>query len=192
MVNSTILASGSGGHGSFSVVVPALPDLIWGTLAFVVVALAVYKFAWPSFSAMLDERSEKIEKGLQAAEIARKEIAEERQDLQDEVVQAHRDAAEIREKAQENAKLIVVDAQVKAKDEAAAIVDTAKQRISADTEAASRALRSDVGALATELAGRIIGESVTDSELASRVIDRFLDELETSMVKSEPAAAQEV
>ena len=57
-----------------SLLVPASYDLIWGTVAFVIVAFVVYKKAWPTFIEMLDERREKIEDGLLAAERAREEI----------------------------------------------------------------------------------------------------------------------
>ena len=40
-------------------------------------------------------------------------------------------------------------------------------------------LRAEVGALATELAGRIVGESLEDDERSTRVVDRFLGDLET-------------
>jgi F-type H+-transporting ATPase subunit b len=39
-----------------------------------------------------------------------------------------------------------------------------------------------VGALATELASKIVGESLEDVARQSRVVDRFLDELEASSV----------
>lgn len=176
---TTILAAGEG--GTFNLLVPPLADLLWGTVAFAIVAVAIYKFAWPAFSRMLDERTEKIEKGLKAAEIARAEVASEREDLADQIRDAHRDAAEIRAKARDNAKAIVTDAQAQARSEADQILGNAQRRINADTDAAKRSLRSDVGALATELAGRIVGESMTDQELAKRVTDRFLDELETTL-----------
>ncbi|MDK6374348.1 F0F1 ATP synthase subunit B, partial [Actinotignum timonense] len=50
-----------------SVIIPAIPDLLWGTVSFLIVAIAVYKFAWPTLTKMLDERREKIEEGLLAA-----------------------------------------------------------------------------------------------------------------------------
>ena len=43
----------------------------------------------------------------------------------------------------------------------------------------SSSLRSEVGTLATTLAGRIVGESLDDDARAARVVDRFLDELES-------------
>ncbi|XCB30681.1 F0F1 ATP synthase subunit B [Arcanobacterium hippocoleae] len=174
-----------GGGGFYHLLLPSLPDLIWGTLAFVFVATVIHKFAWPTFIQTLDERTEKIENGLKAAEIARAEIASERENLAAEIVDAQREAALVREKAQDNAKAIVSEAQRKARLDAVSIVDAAKKRISADTEAANRTLKSDLGSLATDLAGKILGEAVTDQALASRVIDRFLDELaETLPAKS--------
>ena len=43
--------------------------------------------------------------------------------------------------------------------------------------------------LASELASRIVGESVTDRALQSRVIDRFLDELDAQTAQA-PADAK--
>ena len=43
---------------------------------------------------------------------------------------------------------------------------------------AAASLRSDVGKLATSLAGRIVGESLEDEARQSRVVERFLDELD--------------
>ena len=68
----------------YHLLLPALPDLLWGTVAFLIVAIPVYKFAWPSFKAVLDERAEKIDEGLRAAEVARAEIADQRVQLQED------------------------------------------------------------------------------------------------------------
>ena len=46
-------------------------------------------------------------------------------------------------------------------------------------QAAQISLRTDVGMLASTLAERIVGEQLSDTALSERVIDRFLDELET-------------
>ncbi len=69
-----------------------------------------------------------------------------------------------------------------AQTEAARIVSSAQQQIAAERQQAIVQLRSDVGRLATDLASRIVGESLADSARQSRVVDRFLDELEQSEV----------
>lgn len=163
-----------------SLLVPASYDLIWGTVAFLVVAWVVYKKAWPTFIATLDERREKIEDGLLAAERAREEIKAEREQLADEVTAARKDAARIREDAQENAKSIVADARSKANAEAQRILEQASRQIETDRATAEGSLRTDVGALATTLAGRIVEANVADRDISRQVVDRFLDELEAT------------
>jgi F-type H+-transporting ATPase subunit b len=62
--------------------------------------------------------------------------------------------------------------------EARRITESAQTQIEAERQQALIALRTEVGALATELASRIVGESLTDQVRQSRMVDRFLDELE--------------
>ena len=77
MINMAPVIFQTGGEGGvFNIMLPALPDLIWGTVAFLIVAVAVYKLAWPAFMSTLDERREKIEKGLHAADLAKHEVAQ--------------------------------------------------------------------------------------------------------------------
>ena len=56
--------------------------------------------------------------------------------------------------------------------------EAAQAQIQAERQQALTALRAEVGTLATELASRIVGESLTDEARQSRMVDRFLDELE--------------
>lgn len=169
-----VLASGG------SLIVPALPDLVWGTVCFLIVAIAVQRFAWPTFIQTLDERTRRIDDGLNAAARAQKEIAAERAKLTGEIDDARREAAGIREKAQANAAAIIEDAKKAATVEASRVSANAKRQIAADAEIAKAQLRNDVGTLATELAGRIVGEQALDENISNRVIDSFLNELEES------------
>lgn len=62
--------------------------------------------------------------------------------------------------------------------EARRIVENAHQQVEADRQQAIQSLRTEVGTLATDLAGRIVGESLADDARQRRVVDRFLQELE--------------
>ncbi len=64
--------------------------------------------------------------------------------------------------------------------EAARIVEHAHMQIEAERQQAVSSLRAEVGTLATELAGRIVGESLEDEARQSRVVERFLADLESS------------
>ena len=151
-----------------SLILPATADLVWGTVSFVIVALAIFKFAWPTFMRLLDERTQKIDEGLNQAERAREETA-------------RREAAQIRETAQSNAAAIVEDAKKNASVEAKRVADAAQRQIDADAKLARTQLRRDVGSLAAELAGRIVGEQALDPKVSSAVVDSFLDELEADV-----------
>lgn len=171
-----------------SLLVPAIYDLIWGTIAFFIVMFLMYKVAWPTFSKLLDERREKIEEGLAAAERAREEIKHERADLEAELTAAKKEAVRVREEAQANAKAIVADARAKANDEADRIIEQAQRQIIADRQAAEASLRGDVGNLATTLAGRIVGANVADRDVSRQVVDSFLADLESSTTTAHPEA----
>ncbi|MCF2706622.1 F0F1 ATP synthase subunit B [Arcanobacterium haemolyticum] len=168
-----------------SLLIPAIPDLVWGTISFLIVAVVVYKFAWPTFMRTLDERSQKIDEGLNAAARAREEIEGERAQLATEIDDARREATRIREQAQVNAADIVASAQKKATAEANRITDAAQEKIGVELRSARQSLRADVGSLATTLAARIVGEQALDPNVSKSVVDNFLDELETSTTAKE-------
>ena len=73
---------------------------------------------------------------------------------------------------------VVAELREQAQTEAARIVEHGKTQIEAERQQAVTSLRAEVGTLATSLAGRIVGESLDDDERSSRVVERFLAELE--------------
>jgi F-type H+-transporting ATPase subunit b len=71
----------------------------------------------------------------------------------------------------------------KAQEEAARITSQAQAAIEAERQQAVNSLRNEVGALATELASKIVGEALDDQVRQSRIVDRFLSDLEKSEIK---------
>ncbi|MDR0594717.1 MAG: F0F1 ATP synthase subunit B [Bifidobacteriaceae bacterium] len=153
-------------------------ELILSALCLGVIAIAVGKYGVPRYLKVLDERAAVIEGGIKRAEEAEAEIARIRSGLEAEKESARLEAASIRDDAKADAGAIVAEAKTKAADEARRISDAAQRQIDSERKAAEVALRQDVGALAGELAERIVGEALKDSALAGRVIDRFLADLE--------------
>ena len=86
----------------------------------------------------------------------------------------------MREKAREEGTRIIEEARTRASLETERMIGLGKQQIEAEQAQASAELRGEVGSLASTLASKIVGESLTDDERSRRVIDRFLDELESS------------
>lgn len=175
---TTILAATEG--GSYPLLRPATYDIVWSAVCFVLIAFVLGKLVLPVFTRILDERTAKIEAGLNFADEAKASAeaaaAEQEQLLRD----ARADAAQARDAARVEATAIVAEARAKAMTEAERILETAQRQIEAERQAAAVSLRADVGALATDLASKIVGESLDDVARQSRVVDRFLDELEAA------------
>lgn len=163
---------------------PAGYDILWSSIVLVVIAVAFYKFVLPKFQAVLDERTAKIEGGIAKAESAQAEAAAQLAEYQQLLAEARSEAARIREDARTEGSQILAESRTRAQEEAARIVETAQRQIDAERQQAAVSLRADVGTLATELASKIVGESLEDEARRSRVVDRFLDDLEASTTTS--------
>ena len=176
----TAAESGSEEVEGVRLLLPESYDLFWSTVVLVIIAVAFYRFVLPKFQAVLDERTAKIEGGLAQAETAQAEaaaaLAEYHQQLQD----ARTEAARIREDARVEGGTIVAELRAKATEDAARIAETAQRQIEAERQQAAVTLKADVGTLATELASKIVGESLEDEARRSRVVERFLDDLEAT------------
>ena len=163
-----------------NLLLPADYDLLWSTVVLVIIAVAFYKMVLPKFTAVLDDRTARIEGGLAQAENAQAEAAAALAQYHQQLTEARAEASRIREEARVEGGVIVEELRVKASADAARILETAQRQIEAERQQASVSLRAEVGALATELASRIVGESLADEARQSRVVDRFLDELEVA------------
>ncbi|HEX6933322.1 MAG TPA: F0F1 ATP synthase subunit B [Streptosporangiaceae bacterium] len=159
---------------------PSWPEFIIGTILFLIVFGMLAKVLLPRATKMLAERTEQIEGGLARSEEAQAEakalLDQYRQQLED----ARRDAARLREEAREQGAQIIAEMREQAQAEARRITDAAQAQIEAERQQALTSLRAEVGTLATELASRIVGESLADEARQSRMVDRFLDDLEVA------------
>src|SRR5690606_38533118 len=91
--------------------------------------------------------------------------------------QARTDANELREEARRDGQAILAELKEQAQNEAARILATAQAQIEADRQAALISLRAEVGTLALDLAGSVLGEKLSSDKAASAVVDRFLADL---------------
>lgn len=174
----TVLAAAEG--ETPSILLPNWPDLIWGGVVFLLIAWVFGKYALPTLQKVLDERAELIEGGLAKAKSAQAEADARLAEYEEQLAAARVEAAHIREDARGEATQILAESRARAADDAARIGAAAQRQIDAERQQAAISLRSDVGTLATELASKIVGESLEDEARRSRVVDRFLDELSAS------------
>jgi F-type H+-transporting ATPase subunit b len=174
---AAVYAQPEGGHES-NPLLPHTAELVFGTLAFAVVLIAVGWKLVPQIQKTLAERTDAIEGGLKRADQAQEEAQATLKEYQAKLAEARHEASRLREEAREQGAQIIAEMREHAQAEARRITEAAQAQIEAERQAALSSLRAEVGALSVELAGRVVGESLEDSARQSRVVDRFLEELE--------------
>ncbi len=158
--------------------VPNLTELIVGAITFGIIFVVLWKLLLPRLNQTLEERTDKIEGGLQRAEDAQAEANETLARYQEQLAEARHEAARLREQAREQGAQIIAEMREQAQAEARRLVEGAHAQIEADRQQALQSLRTEVGGLAVDLASRVVGESLTDEARQGRVVERFLDELD--------------
>jgi len=141
----------------------------------------------PRIMKTLEERHDQIEGGINRADEAQAEAQAVLQQYRAQLDDARHEAARMREEAREQGAAIIAEMRERAEAEARRITEAAQAQIDADRQQALTSLRGEVGALATELASRIVGESLTDAARQSRMVDRFLAELDSGNGAAEAA-----
>lgn len=157
---------------------PPIPELVVGLVAFAIVFFFLWKKLLPNINRVLEQRREAIEGGIEQANAAKEEAAEVLQQYKDQLAEARHEAARLRSDAQEQGAALIAEMRAEGQRQRDDIVSAGHTQIEADRKQAAQALRQDVGRLATELAGKLVGESLEDHARQSRTIDRFLDQLE--------------
>lgn len=160
-----------------SLLIPELPDLIWGTIAFVLILIVMIWKGVPRINAALDARTDAIEGGIKRAEAAQAEAKAALDKYNAQLAEARGEAGRIKDEARDDAKKIRAELVEQAQAEAARIVTSAQAQIEAERAAAMVSLRSEVGTLALDLASGVIGESLSDDKKATGLVDRFLADL---------------
>ncbi len=126
-------------------------------LAFVLMLWVIAKWVWPRLNAAMNARQEAIRQRFAEMEQAKADAKAAEENYRSQLAEARHDAARIREEAREQGAQIVVEMREQAQAEAARITSAASAQIAAERQQVLAQLRTEVGALATDLAGRIVG-----------------------------------
>lgn len=159
---------------------PATYDIVWSGVIFAILLIAFWKVFLPRVQKMLDERAEAIEGNIAKADEAQAQAEAALQEYTAQLAGAREEAGAIRDSARADATKIVAKAKDDALVEAARVTQTAQAQIEAERQSAAVSLRREVGSLAIDLASGVVGESLSDDQRASALVDRFLADLEAS------------
>jgi F-type H+-transporting ATPase subunit b len=155
---------------------------------FLVILAIIGKYVVPFVNGKLAERQEAIRLQFQEADEARARLAAAEAEYREQIAAARADATRQKEEAREQGAQILADLRSQAQAESERIIKAAQQQIEAERSRTVAALRAEVGTLAVELAGRVVGESLTDDARQHRVVERFLADVESRAGEAANAA----
>ena len=168
------------GEGSLNPLIPHTAEIIVGFIAFTLLFLVLKSKVVPMFERAYAARTEAIEGGIERAEKAQLEAQRALVQYNEQLSSAQGEASKLREDARTQGAAILEELRTKAQEEAARITAAAHASIEAERQQAITSLRNEVGALAVELASKIVGEALDDQARQSRIVDRFIEDLEKS------------
>ena len=168
-------ASEESSSGGINAILPDPVEFVPMLIAFIVLWIILAKFGWPMFDGMLQKRENTIKEALEKSEAARVESERVLAEYQKQLDEAKAQSAQIVADAKKTAEAVKADITAKAQAEAAAMIDKARVAIEAEKKAAITELQGSVADLSVSVAGRLIGEDLSD-EQHRKIIERYATE----------------
>jgi F-type H+-transporting ATPase subunit b len=152
-----------------------IPSLIIYLVNFSLLLGLLYVFAYKPILRLLDQRAQRIQESLAAADQARQEAASSRAAIEEQLNEARREGQRLLDQAREAAERYREEEAARAREQAEAFVARAREDIQRERDAALAEVRSHFGDLAISAAERIIRRSV-DRRAHRDLIAQVLEE----------------
>ena len=161
-----------------SPLIPPVGEIIVGTITFAILLFVMVKFVAPRFEQIFRARREAIEGGIERAEAMQAEAKAALEQYRAQLAEARSEAAQIRDQARAEGAQILEELRTQAQEEQKRIVARGEEQLATARQQVVNELRGQIGTLAVQLAGQVVGESLADDARRSGTVDRFLSELD--------------
>jgi len=150
--------------------------VIWSSIAFLIVAFILAKFAWKPILASIKERETSIDAAIKSAEKARLEMANLTASNENLLREARIERDAMMKDAMETKNKIMAEAKERAEVEYGKILASAKDAIQTEKMAAITEIKSQVAALSIEIAEKLIRQELKSDDKQKALIDKYLQE----------------
>ncbi|HZE39192.1 MAG TPA: F0F1 ATP synthase subunit B [Stackebrandtia sp.] len=165
-------------------IVPVWQEIVIGVIAFAVLCFILMKYVFPKMEQTFRARVDAIEGGIKRAEETQAEANRLLEQYKQQLTEARSEAAGIRDEARAEAIAAKDDILAEAREESDRIIAAGRDTLAASRQQLLTELRGEVGEIAVELAGRIVGESLADEARRSGTVERFLTDLDAESAGS--------
>lgn len=153
--------------------------IIWMFVAFAILFLILWKFAWPSIMKGIESRADFIDKGVEYARDAKAQLDGARQQAEEVLAQARRQQADMLRDADRMKSEIVEQARNAAQIEADKVMEQAKVSIAQARKEAEQSLKNEVGAIALDIARKVVKNQLDESKAQASLVDSLMDDMTT-------------
>lgn len=158
-------------------VMPGIGLIFWMALSFGIVLFILTKYAWKPIMNGIHQREETIEKALESASEAKKEMLK----LQAGNEQLLRDAKDERDALMRDARkmkeAILEEARAKGAEESARIIASARENIQFEKMAAINDLKNQIASISIEIAEKLIGKELEDKKKQQQLTEKLLEQV---------------
>ncbi len=158
-------------------IIPIWQEVVIGLIAFGILCFVLMKYVFPRMEETFRARVDAIEGGIKRAEEAQAEANRLLEQYKQQLAEARTEAASIRDEARADATGIREDILAKAREESDRIIAAGREALQTERQTIVRQLRAEIGSLAVDLAGRIVGESLEEEARRRGTVERFLNEI---------------
>lgn len=152
--------------------------VFWMFVAFGVLFLVLWRFAWPIILKTVDSRADLIDKGVEYAQEAKEQLDNARQQADSFLNEARRQQADMLREADRMKTQIIEQARKEAQTAAAKEMENARIQIQQQQKEAQQQFRNQVSNFAFDIAGKIIGQQMSADKAQEQFVDKMLDQLE--------------
>lgn len=151
--------------------------IIWMFVAFAVLFLILWKFAWPVIMKGIDSRADLIDKGVEYARDAKSQLDGAKQQADELIAQARRQQADMLREADRMKSEIVEDARSAAQTEANKVMEQAKVSIAQARKEAEQSLKQEVGAIALDIAQKVVKNQLQDKQAQEKLVESLINDM---------------
>lgn len=145
-------------------------------IAFVVFVLFCMKYVWPPLITAIEERQQKIASGLEASELAEKDLEQARSQADEELKAAKIKAAELIDQAKKRATKLVEEETQRGHAEREKIIASGHTEVEAERNRVREELRKQLAILAIAGAEKILEREI-DAQKQSDIVEKLVAEL---------------
>lgn len=164
------------GSSGADILVPKMAEFIPALIAFLILWVVLAKFAWPSVTNMMEERSKRIKDSLDEAEATKQKAIDARKESDDLITDARRQAADIVLAARKDAEAERTRILEQAHTEAEDIISKAHANAEEERNTIYASASGSIADLSVAVASKIVGESLDQDGKQKELIERYIKE----------------